>query len=52
MFIYNDVTFKPQEIFPSIEKSDTWEKKSQLNVIPNKLFYLLQQQKKRLKKTD
>lgn len=48
MFIYNDITFKPQGTFSPIEKSDIWgkkEKKSQLNVISNKLFYLLKEQK-------
>lgn len=27
VFIYNDMTFKPQETFSSIEKYDTWKKK-------------------------
>lgn len=44
--MYNDITFKPQETFSPIEKSDIWgEKKSQLNVISSKLFYLLKEQK-------
>lgn len=52
VFIYNDMTFKPQETFSSIKKYGTWKKKkeSQLNVIPNKLFYLLKKQQKLVEK--
>lgn len=47
MFMYNDITFKPQETFSPIEKSDIWGGGggSQLNVISSKLFYLLKEQK-------
>lgn len=44
MFIYNNITFKPQGSFAPIKKSDIWGKKSQLNVISNKLFYFLKEQ--------
>lgn len=44
--MYNDITFKPQETFSPIEKSDIWGGGgSQLNVISSKLFYLLKEQK-------
>lgn len=43
--MYNDITFKPQETFSPIEKSDIGGGGSQLNVISSKLFYLLKEQK-------